>query len=55
MPTPDEVELLSLPPNVPVIRQFRVATSTAGRPVETTVMLMGAYRYELHYKQAITP
>lgn len=53
MPTPEEVELLALPPNVPVIRQFRVVASQDHRPVEVSVLVKGGHLYELHYRQTV--
>ncbi|MBW4719642.1 GntR family transcriptional regulator [Saccharothrix obliqua] len=49
-PTPDEVQLLDLPAEVPVIRQFRVIYTDDDRPVETTVMVKGGHLYELLYR-----
>jgi len=53
MPTTEEVELLDLPVNVPVIRQFRVIRSAAGRPVEASVLVKGGHVYELRYRQGV--
>lgn len=53
MPTIEEVELLDLPTNVPVIRQFRVVSSAAGRPVEASVLVKGGHVYELQYRQGV--
>lgn len=49
MPTNEEIDLLALP-DVPVIRQFRVAYSRDDRPVEVSVLLKGSHLYELVYR-----
>ncbi|MFB4300336.1 GntR family transcriptional regulator [Actinomadura sp. NTSP31] len=49
MPTSEEIELLALP-DVPVIRQFRVAYSHGDRPVEVSVLVKGSHLYELVYR-----
>lgn len=46
LPTTAELELLELPDDVPVLRQFRVLSTEAGLPVEATVMVKGGHRYE---------
>jgi GntR family transcriptional regulator len=46
LPTTAELELLELPDDVPVLRQFRVLFDEGGQPVEATVMIKGAHRYE---------
>ncbi len=51
MPTADELEALALPDGVPVLRTFRVAYTGEGRPVEASVLVKGAHRYELVYEQ----
>jgi GntR family transcriptional regulator len=53
VPTPEEVELLDLPLNVPIIRQFRVVTSLDDRPVEVSIMVKGGHLHELHYRRAV--
>jgi GntR family transcriptional regulator len=53
MPTPEEAELLVLPPNVPIIRQFRVVTSRDDRPVEASILVKGGHLHELHYRQPV--
>ncbi|SCL38212.1 transcriptional regulator, GntR family [Micromonospora pallida] len=53
MPTPEETELLALPPNVPVIRQFRVVASRNDRPVEASILVKGGHLHELHYRQTV--
>ncbi|TYK50442.1 GntR family transcriptional regulator [Actinomadura decatromicini] len=52
MPTSDEIDLLALP-DVPVIRQFRVAFSHDDRPVEVSVLVKGSHLYELTYRQPV--
>jgi GntR family transcriptional regulator len=44
--TTAELELLELPDDVPVLRQFRVLLTATGEPVEATVMVKGGHRYE---------
>jgi GntR family transcriptional regulator len=51
-PTTTEVEQLDLPADVPVIRQLR-AIYSGDRPVEVSVLIKGAHRYELSYDQTI--
>jgi GntR family transcriptional regulator len=46
LPTMAELELLELPDDVPVLRQFRVLLAATGEPVEATVMVKGGHRYE---------
>lgn len=46
LPTTAELELLELPDDVPILRQFRVLLTGDGRPVEATVMVKGGHRYE---------
>ncbi|OKI67846.1 GntR family transcriptional regulator [Micromonospora sp. CB01531] len=53
MPTPDEVEMLDLPPYVPVIRQHRVICADGGRPVEVSVLVKGSHLHELRYEQQL--
>ncbi|MET9343463.1 GntR family transcriptional regulator [Nonomuraea sp. NPDC003804] len=53
-PTPDEVEGLNLPTDVPVFRQFRVIYTDAGRPVEASILIKGGHLYELEYRQPIS-
>ncbi len=53
LPTTEELETLELPGDVPVIRQFRVIYSDQHRPVEASILIKGAHRYELLYQQAI--
>lgn len=53
MPTVEEVEMLSLPPYVPVLRQLRVVRSLDDRPVEVSVLVKGSHLHELRYQQRI--
>ncbi|MFG3553928.1 GntR family transcriptional regulator [Micromonospora sp. NPDC047557] len=55
MPTTQELEILALPPQVPVIRQFRVIRSVHGHPVEVSVLIKGGHLHELRYHQEIQP
>lgn len=52
-PTVDEAEALELPEGTPVIRQLRTVYSDRQRPVEASVLVKGAHRYELRYRQEI--
>lgn len=52
-PTVEEADVLGLPPEVWVLRTFRVIYSEAGRPVEVTVMVKGAYLYEVRYRKKL--
>ncbi|MGC4772919.1 GntR family transcriptional regulator [Micromonospora sp. DT44] len=55
MPTTQEVEILALPPQVPVIRQFRVIRSVHGDPVEVSILIKGGHLHELTYHQEVQP
>jgi len=46
LPTTAELELLELPDDVPVLRQFRILFAANDQPVEATVMVKGGHRYE---------
>jgi GntR family transcriptional regulator len=52
-PTTEELEGLDMPDDVPVLRQFRVIYSEGDRPVEVSVLIKGAHRYELLYRETI--
>lgn len=52
-PTVAEAETLALPAGTPVIRQLRVVYSDHERPVEASVLIKGAHRYELRYHQTV--
>ena len=52
-PTVEEAETLDLPTGTPVIRQLRVIYSDNNRPDEASVLIKGAHRYELLYRQAV--
>jgi len=54
LPITEELEILELPDDVPVIRQFRVIYSDERRPVEASILVKGAHLYELCYSQAIS-
>lgn len=53
LPTTEELEILDLPDDVPVIRQFRLIYSDKHRPVEASVLVKGAHLYELLYHQKV--
>jgi GntR family transcriptional regulator len=53
LPTTEELEILELPDDVPVIRQLRVISSTDAKPVEASILVKGAHLYELLYRQPI--
>jgi len=53
LPTPEEAELLELPPGLTVLRQFRTIYSDGARPVEVSVLIKDGHLYELMYRQAI--
>lgn len=52
-PTRREVELLHLPRDVAVLRQFRVVELDASpsRPIEVSILVKGGHLYELLYEQ----
>lgn len=52
LPTTEELELLKLPVDVPVLRQFRVIHSDT-RVVEVAILIKGAHRYEVLYHETI--
>ncbi|MGW0478435.1 GntR family transcriptional regulator [Nonomuraea sp. NPDC003214] len=52
LPTTEELELLHLPDDVPVLRTFRTVYADGGRPVEVQVLVKGGHRYELAYRNA---
>lgn len=51
-PTVEEAEALDLPDGTPVIRQLRIIYSDHDHPVEASVLIKGAHRYELLYRQS---
>lgn len=53
LPTTRELELLALPADVPVLRQFRVIHSDT-RVVEVAILIKGAHLYELLYRETVT-
>ncbi|WP_343238236.1 GntR family transcriptional regulator [Streptomyces sp. SID13031] len=53
LPTAEEFEVLELPADVPVLRQFRVVCSDGRVPVEVSILVKGAHLYELQYYQEI--
>lgn len=52
-PETDEVVLLDLPSDVPVMRQLRVIYSDNDRAVEVSVLVKGGHLYALRYRQQI--
>jgi GntR family transcriptional regulator len=53
LPTTEELETLELPIDVPVLRQFGVVYS-ATRAVEAAILIKGAHRYEVQYRETIS-
>jgi GntR family transcriptional regulator len=49
MATKEEYELLRLPADIPVLRQFRVVFTDNQRPIEVTVMVKAGQQYEVEY------
>ncbi|MEV0613264.1 UTRA domain-containing protein [Nonomuraea sp. NPDC050404] len=54
-PRTEEVVMLDLPADVPVIRQFRVIRSDNERPVEASVLIKGGHLFEVRYQQQAQP
>lgn len=52
-PTSEEMAILELPENVPVIRQFRILRAADGRVVEVSVLVKGGHLYSLRYRQRV--
>ncbi|MBV9013155.1 MAG: GntR family transcriptional regulator [Pseudonocardiales bacterium] len=52
MPTSEELEILKLPVDVPVLRQFRVIYSDT-RPVAAAILIKGAHRHEVLYHETV--
>ncbi|WP_017557922.1 GntR family transcriptional regulator [Nocardiopsis baichengensis] len=52
LPTSEELKLLELPDDAPVLRTLRVVYG-AGRPVQAEVLIKGGHLYELMYQQDI--
>ncbi|WP_172387711.1 GntR family transcriptional regulator [Streptomyces sp. MNP-20] len=55
VPTPEEVRLLELPEDVPVLRTFRIVTTDTGLPIEVSVMVKAGHLYELQYRVPSQP
>ncbi|MEZ0074450.1 GntR family transcriptional regulator [Planotetraspora sp. GP83] len=53
LPTTQELEVLELPDDVPVIRTFRVVYADHVRPVEAQILVKGGHLYELVYRQQV--
>jgi GntR family transcriptional regulator len=51
LPTTEELELLELPSDIPVLRTFRVGYATDRRPVQVEVLVKGGNLYELQYSR----
>ncbi|MER5302265.1 GntR family transcriptional regulator [Streptomyces lasiicapitis] len=52
-PTPEEVRLLELPEDIPVLRTFRIVYTNDRRPIEVSVMVKAGHLYELQYRLPI--
>ena len=50
MATMEEYQLLQLPADIPVLRQFRVVFTDGERPIEATVMVKAGQWYEVEYE-----
>lgn len=48
LPTTEEIELLDLPDDATVLRQFRVIYTHNRRPIEVSVLIKGGHLRELH-------
>jgi GntR family transcriptional regulator len=53
LPTTEELEVLELPDDVPVLRTFRVVYADGMRPVEVQILVKGGHRYELTYRHKL--
>lgn len=53
-PTTEELEALDLPEDMPILRQFRIIYTDEQRPVEVSIQVKGAHRYELEYRETIS-
>jgi GntR family transcriptional regulator len=51
--TTEEFEALELPDDVPVLRTLRTVYTDRARPVEVSILIKGAHRYELLYRDVI--
>ncbi|MFI6228699.1 GntR family transcriptional regulator [Micromonospora echinospora] len=54
-PTPEEFLTLELPPDISIMRTFRVVYAEGRRPIEATVMVKAGHMYELQYHQVVHP
>ncbi|WP_434742133.1 GntR family transcriptional regulator [Micromonospora sp. SH-82] len=54
-PTPEEFVALELPPDISILRTFRVVYAEGRRPIEATVMVKAGHMYELQYHHVLTP
>ncbi|WP_248966019.1 GntR family transcriptional regulator [Sphaerisporangium perillae] len=51
LPTSEELEVLELPDDVPVLRTFRTVYTDDNRPIEAQILIKGGHLYELVYQQ----
>jgi len=50
MATKEEIDVLRLPADIPVLRQVRVVFTDGQRPIEVTVMVKAGQQYEVEYE-----
>ncbi|MEW2527528.1 GntR family transcriptional regulator [Streptomyces sp. NPDC047071] len=55
IPTSEEVRLLELPEDAPVLRTFRIVTTDEHQPIEVSVMIKAGHLYELQYRVPCQP
>ncbi|WP_318210728.1 GntR family transcriptional regulator [Streptomyces sp. SJL17-1] len=53
IPTEEEVVVLELPKDMPVLFAFRVVYSDDRRPIEVTLMTKAAHRYRMRYRSPV--
>ncbi|WP_428966923.1 GntR family transcriptional regulator [Micromonospora fluostatini] len=54
-PTPEEFTTLELPPDISIMRTFRVVYADGRRPIEATVMVKAGHMYEVQYHHVVHP
>ncbi len=54
-PTSDEFVVLELPPDISIMRTFRVVYAEDRCPIEATIMVKAGHMYELQYHQVVNP
>lgn len=54
LPTTEELEVLELPDDVPVLRTLRTVYTHDMRPIEAQILIKGGHLYELVYQQHVT-